>query len=496
VGLRSRRAASKSNPGLIETETELAVSHIEARTEPQASASPAKMAPTLSDIKKMSEKMSALNAEMEAFKEQLAEAMKVEDVPKVFFTKKRRTMWRAFKAGGWLAVSQWMEGYGLREFVSDNAYKYFDEDARRTDKLLPFILSTIYHKVMEAVILGTVPQLENDTDARTTIIPRTDVGIYSNCFYYTGHVERADPQRSSPAPQMEHEVEKGFSVDDYQLICDTMREYMNDPRVAAIIDNNPGPAKNVTSTGKRFAKNPSQIGHLNDWRSSVRRLIIDNPPYPTNRAKKLESCPQYQGYGKQAAHRVLQHKENASTSVIWGLVNGVLRNYFHGKWKESQNQLNYICGREYADLAEAGCSVLGSSYHDEGGLNPTRAGGTPSMTTAADIRDYELRCGRNIDHLLENNGNQAVRSARRQAKEKNDLLKKYLTNKQDPQKMESLELKADTKKNADALLKEWTNLQKTEEYLRGLLLRDRLAELMKEFKAGGESEIQVPRTPK
>ncbi|KPI39624.1 uncharacterized protein AB675_3574 [Cyphellophora attinorum] len=538
------------------------------------------MATTLRRIEQISEPVLQLTRAMTDFEKKREDAMKVERIPHGLITPKREEMWYAFKAGGWLAICQWMDEYGRRQSRSgDTAYKYFDDDLQRTNQLLPFILSEIYHTVIEALILGTLPQLElKDVDAwSTTKNMRTEVGIYINCFGYTGYTDRPNDQRSSPGLYAEDERGKGFSVDDYESLRKITKQYIDRNDVAYRIDSNPGPKKTVQlGDPKRFAHNASQIDRINEWRSFIKKNIIDSPPY-TDKSKKLDLCPNYVGYGKWAGLRVLEHLENLSTSALWGLMNGLLRDYHKEKWKAYQNFLLPICGREYANLAEASSSILAGSYHDEGGLNPTRAGATPSMTKPADIQAYEESCGRNIEHLLKTGGRSSnppggsllVRSAKREVErvtrvledyvdnlrdpimdlmeqtqrdaedledqwedlqiieenlstllmkdrlsqlidafengteiesnepeEKNDLLKKYVANKQDPQKKESLELKAETKKNADALLEKWTDLQKTEEYLRRLLLRDRLAELMGKFKAGKDGgEIQVPRTP-
>lgn len=100
----------------------------------------------------------------------------------------------------------------------DDVYKVFDVDPERTKQLLPFLLSTMDDKVLEAVILGTMGQLYcTDREAMRTVGVRTDAGIYFNSFYSTGSVPSSLSDRG-----------KGFSVKEYEGLIKVMAERMDD----------------------------------------------------------------------------------------------------------------------------------------------------------------------------------------------------------------------------------------------------------------------------
>lgn len=142
-----------------------------------------------------------------------------------------------------------------------NIYEYFVNDLPNiaTGKaLLPFVLSTIHHKVLEALILAIIaPLLTEVPNAMGTPIMGTDAGVYINVWYHTG-LEQPGSQSSSPPPPSLRDRCQGFSPNDFTKIFYAIARYRIDAGFANQIDRNPGPESGQPPADSRRMDNKNQ----------------------------------------------------------------------------------------------------------------------------------------------------------------------------------------------------------------------------------------------
>ena len=178
-------------------------------------------------------------------------------------------------------------------------------------------------------------------------------------------------------------VPKGefLSCDEAELLIKRAERYTeNQPPNWAEntrVDNHFKPSKNVPVTSER--KFSPTNARWKEWLDQFRSIYCKNVP-TSERSTRFKRCPMEVGWSQDIPKRLKNHRENGSTTPIFGLVNAMTRQPmsqegfgFQEVW---QLALFPVWKRDakLARVAEAVGSILCSSYWCYGGLNILEAG--------------------------------------------------------------------------------------------------------------------------
>lgn len=318
-------------------------------------------------------------------------------------TKHKHDMYYAFESGGAPGLAHYLYKYAdKRQSTPGNAeFKYFTDDRKARNPILPFLITTIHPDVVRALICGNLAyRYHNDSDFKKTIhrtiTAITSPGIYFNQLFDCGIDLAAQTQKGSGSPASETEG-KGFSYNDWQIISDDMDLYCNVRRPGSkdlakaldyvFVSHQPReqPDHDKFPDQRRYFVS-SRDGVLQEFLKAVDDNILRKGRKLDKKAKAepAEWSVYEIGYSVDSLNRIKDHHGNKATNWIWGLVNAIIQHRFPDRFKIFSGQILYLCNDSHRNLGEALCSVLGSSYWDLMGCNPKRAGSIGSTPATAE----------------------------------------------------------------------------------------------------------------
>ena len=342
------------------------------------------------------------------------------------FTLHRQKMWHAFQYAGANGLAQYIYRYGKDCAFNDSAFQHFIEDERAEQRVLPFLISTMHPDVVESLIVGDLSyRYENEAPFRSTVDRTTKMkttpGIYLSQFYnIDGSVSNAATQTSKSSSSA-NSIGRGFSAFHLDILVGRVQKYLKDMGYARMIDQkirstHSGDVMDyqTDTSARRYCQNQHQREVIGEWMATVDEKIL-------NKAYKHQGTRLWNkqtiwgivsiGYGGNCKLQSQSHLENKGTSALFGLINAIVQeDQLFRAYRLRQVKLMYVCHPDHENLCEALCSVLASSFHDEGGLNGNKAGAvgtklmvkSPGRGMTADATGYQD----NILHLL-NGGSDA-----------------------------------------------------------------------------------------
>lgn len=226
------------------------------------------------------------------------------------------------------------------------------------------------------------------------------------------------------------------------------------------------------------------------WLQSMKD-IYDDPTIPANkRSTPWSRVPMEVGYAKHTITRLQQHAGNRSTNALFGLTHAILRlpnrppmSQGFGFPKPRQWELFPLHNddEQYAQIGEIVGSLLCSSYHSMGGLNPTYAG--TASHSVADVPSSTWD-----DQAL----NLATRIQR--ADYPNVEIRRFAARKKDLEALQSWKAKRDVCEEKEQKLKE-AKQKRAEHEQEWIKANRRLGELRKELEKLEEQNAAASQSP-
>ena len=246
--------------------------------------------------------------------------------------------------------------------------------------------------IIKSLIQNTLPSdYANDIDVRSFVNCRmnthtTYAGIYVNI------PTRSPRPRSLPLSGVPGRGEF-LSSDEAERLIQRVERYIADKPADSMENSDVDccfTAPKLAPFRKFCAKNPN--ANWQEWLQEFRSIYCRNVPV-SERSTQFQRCPMEVGWSQDVKKRLRDHRENGSTTAIFGVVNAMTRQQankggfdFPEVW---QLALFPVWRRDpkFARVAEVLGSVLCSSYWCYGGLNISEAGYSTIVNRTAAFDD-------------------------------------------------------------------------------------------------------------
>ena len=152
------------------------------------------------------------------------------------------------------------------------------------------------------------------------------------------------------------------------------------------------PLKSIPEPGKRRFKGETKHPRWQEWLKEFRSIYCNNVP-ASERSTLFQRCPMEVGWSQNISKRLKDHRNNDSTTAIFGVVNAMTRQPttqegfgFPEVWQLALFPV-WVRDPKLARVAEVVGSILCSSYWCYGGLNIMEAGYSNITTSTPDFKD-------------------------------------------------------------------------------------------------------------
>ena len=304
----------------------------------------------------------------------------------------QRKMLDAFKAKGrWgLVCSVYEEAKAKQRSTATKgaAWQYLVDDHENGDHYMYQLACMLPDVVIESLIRNTLPSdyASNSSKALKSFVDYhmnpvvSYAGIYLNITTRAGRIGYKQLPNQQPSANL---MGKWLSSNEVTQMLDRVEMYIGNRKTDewenTALDNHflkTSPTTTATSKRRFEWKKEDRIG---GWVTEVRRLYCTNIA-PADADKPFLRCPSEVGFTGNIPKRLADHVGNASTTPIFGLVNGITQQpaSFRGfdfptPWGVVVWPL-WLRDQRLARVAEAFGHVLCSSYWHEGGFNFHGAG--------------------------------------------------------------------------------------------------------------------------
>ena len=311
----------------------------------------------------------------------------------------QRTMLDEFEAEGRWGLVCAVYAEARRRYMATYAktWTYLIEDYERGNHYMFQLACMLPDEVIVSLIRNTLPSdyASNSSKALRSFVDHemnpssAYTGIYLNITTRAGRFGYGPGQMQQGTPKT---MGKWLSSNEVAQMLDKVKKYKDnkpaDERDNTLIDNqllmNPPPT--IPTSKRRFKWEKGE--RIERWMAEMRRQYCTNIA-PADADKFFLRCPSEVGFANDIPKRLEEHRNNAKTTPIFGLVNAITRVPAHRNgpgfpdpwgvvlwplWKEDL---------ALSQVAEAFGHVLCSSYWYDGGFNFHEAGySTFSSSTA------------------------------------------------------------------------------------------------------------------
>ncbi|KAI9816242.1 MAG: hypothetical protein M1827_001843 [Pycnora praestabilis] len=302
-------------------------------------------------------------------------------------------MWTAWQLRGLYGLVEVMYHTAKIRFAVDGhtSWRHIIQDHDSGRHKLYLILGTIPPALLSLLIRGTlISEISRDP-----IIKRAaglHLSIKSRAGIYLNVIAR-DTSNTASGVQAQQYPGAGFSRNELNFLFERLKRYLDSQALgnaySKMLDSNPVPttARDILLRDNDSERRYCSIYESQQCQVTLKAWIIKmaQHSWPNNAHPAAVADQPFRraltevGWSKDVELSLKAYTDNANANYLFGFLNAIRRNedMLRHTFVLKQLGLFYLYEKDFdlAPLAETAFSVLCSSYHWDGGLNPSHAGG-------------------------------------------------------------------------------------------------------------------------